>query len=151
MASRLPELIDALMDNLSGHPAYAEANVVDGPRLINSPDTDWVVIGYSGDVGSGFEAGQTVGGWSGVGTRREEELQLVVALVADRGDPDAVREARQRVYEMAAPLEELLAANPTLGLAEAECAIGASTLTQAQTDSGVQVYLMLQLVARAFT
>jgi hypothetical protein len=151
MGSRLPELIDALFSALEPHPGLADVRVVDGPRVEDTPDTDWVVIGYDGDVGSGFEAGQTVGGWSGVGTRREEELQLVVAVLASRGDPEDVRGARQRVYEMAAPIEELLAADPTLGLAEAECAIGASTLIQNQNNRGVQVYLMLQLVARAFT
>lgn len=150
MASRLPDLIDALVAQLQAQPALDGVEVVDGPLVTDSPSPDWVVVGFDGDDGGTFEAGQTVGGWSGVGTRREEELQLVVAVIAARGDTD-VQAARRRVYEIASPIEALLAATPSLGLAEAECAIGASALVQEQTNRGVQVRLMLQLVGRAFT
>ncbi|MFF1686078.1 hypothetical protein [Streptomyces sp. NPDC058254] len=150
MASRLPELIDALVARLQGQPGLDGVEVVDGPQVTDSTAPDWLVVGFDGDPLGGFEAGQTVGGWATLGTDREEQLQLVVAVITARGDTD-VSAARRRVYEIAAPVEALLGADPSVGLASAEVAIGASALVQEQTDRGVQVRLLLQLTGRAFT
>ncbi|MEV1020705.1 hypothetical protein [Streptomyces sp. NPDC050264] len=150
MASRLPELIDAVTVRAAAAPALEGVVVADGPQVTNSSAREWLVVGFDGDPDGSFEAGQTAGGWATLGTDREEQLQLTVAVIVMRGDTD-VRAARARAYEIAAPLEQLLAADPSLGMRSAEVAIAASALVQEQTTNGVQVRLLLQLAGRAFT
>ncbi|MFF2650387.1 hypothetical protein [Streptomyces sp. NPDC058045] len=150
MTSRLPELIDAVVAACTTAPGLDGVQVIDGPAVTDSRAGEWLIVGYDGDAGGTFEAGQTEGGWATLGTDREERLQLVAAIVVLRGGTD-VRAARARAYEIAAPLEQLLAASPSLGMRSAELAIGASALVQEQTDRGAQVRLLLQLTGRAFT
>jgi hypothetical protein len=151
MASRLPELIDAVVAACTGAPGLEDVAVTDGPVVTDSRAGEWLIVGYDGDQAGSFEAGQTEGGWSDLYTGREEQLQLVVAVLVLRGATE-IRAARQRAYEIAGPLEQLLAANPSLGMPGAgDIAIGTSVLVQEQTDRGAQVRLLLQLTGRAFT
>jgi hypothetical protein len=124
--------------------------VADGPEVTASGAGDWLIIGFDGDPTGDFQAAATVGGWAGLGTRREEQFQVTVAAVASRGDTDA-RAARLRAYEIGARVEVWLAADPRLGLPELEAAIEASRLIQDQTDTGVQAVLLLTVAGRAFT
>lgn len=149
MASRIPELIDALVAQLAVDPELAGVAVVDGPEVSEVVTPDWLIVGWSGDEAN-FQSAQTIGGWASLATDREEQLDLTVAAIATRGDTD-VRAARQRVYEIAGRLEALLFADPSLGLAELEVAIEASQLVQDQTDQGVQARLLLTVAGRAFT
>lgn len=148
MASRIPELIDALVAQLGADPELAGVAVVDGPEVSEAVVPDWLIVGWSGDEGN-FQAAQTVGGWASLATGREEQLDLTVAAIATRGDTE-VRAARLRVYEIGARLEALLFADPSLGLASLEVAIEASQLIQDQTDQGVQARLLLTVAGRAF-
>jgi hypothetical protein len=151
MGSRVPELIDALMDRLTADPALSGVAVVDGPEINETSTPDWLIVGWSGDPDGDFEAAQTVGGWSGLAaSAREEQFQVTVAAIASRGDTE-VRPARQRVYEIGGRLEALLAADPSVGLRSLEVAIEASQLVQDQTDQGMQVRLLLTVAGRAFT
>jgi hypothetical protein len=150
MTSRLPELIDAVTARAGAVSGLAGVMVTDGPQVTDSDAREWLIVGFDGNPEGEFEAGQTSGGWATLGTDREEQLQLVVAVIVMRGDTD-VRAARQRAYEIAAPVEQLLGADPSLGMRSAEVAIGGTQLVQEQTSNGVQVRLLLQLVGRAFT
>lgn len=150
MASRIPELIDALVAQLAVDPELAGVAVVDGPEVSEVVTPDWLIVGWSGDVDDGVQAAQTVGGWASLATGREEQIDLTVAAIATRGDTE-VRAARQRVYEIGARLEALLFADPSVGLASLEVAIEASQLLQVQTDQGVQARLLLTVAGRAFT
>ncbi|MFE9296594.1 hypothetical protein [Streptomyces niveus] len=150
MASRVPELIDALTAQLAPDPALAEVVVVDGPEINETDAPDWLIVGWSGDPDGDFQAAQTLGGWSDLATGREEQLQVTVAAIATRGDTD-IRAARIRVYEISARLEALLRADPSVGLRSLEVAIEASQLVQEQTDKGAQATLLLTVAGRAFT
>lgn len=149
MASRIPELIDALVAQLGADPELAEVAVVDGPEVSEVVTPDWLIVGWSGDEDN-FQAAQTTGGWASLATGREEQLDLTVAAIATRGDTE-VRAARMRVYEIGARLEALLYADPSLGLPSLEVAIEASQLIQDQTDQGAQARLLLTVAGRAFT
>lgn len=150
MASRIPELIDALVSQLAVDPELSGVAVVDGPEVSEVVTPDWLIVGWSGDVDDGGQAAQTVGGWASLATGREEQIDLTVAAIATRGDTE-VRAARQRVYEIGARLEALLFADPSVGLRSLEVAIEASQLLQNQTDQGVQARLLLTVAGRAFT
>ncbi|WP_326700204.1 hypothetical protein OG909_24720 [Streptomyces sp. NBC_01754] len=150
MASRIPELIDALMAQLTADPGLSGVVVVDGPEMSEAKSPDWLVVGFNGDPDGDFQAAQALGGWASLATGREEQIELTVAAIATRGETE-VRAARQRVYEIGARLEALLAADPSVGLRSLEVAIEASQLVQVQTDQGVQARLLLTVAGRAFT
>ncbi|MEV4974447.1 hypothetical protein [Streptomyces scopuliridis] len=150
MTSRVPELIDALVDRCRADEVLADVMVTDGPEVGGATADDWLLIGFDGNPEGDFEAAQTVGGWASLSTGREEQLQIPVGVVATRGDTD-VRAARDRVYQIGARLEELLRADPGVGLPSLEVAIEASQLVQDQTTDGVQARLVLTVAGRAFT
>lgn len=157
MGSRIPEVIAALVALGRTEPAYQPGEdgtggvqVADGPEVNEAAAPDWLVIGFDGDANGDFEAATSVGGWSDLGTGREEEFQVTVAAIASRGDTDIVT-ARQRVYEIAAPVEAWLRADPSIGLRSLEAAIAGTRLTQDQTDQGAQAVLLLSVAGRAFT
>ncbi|MFD3483783.1 hypothetical protein [Streptomyces sp. NPDC058665] len=150
MASRVPELIDALVARLTPDPELTGVVVVDGPEINETDTPDWLIVGWSGDPDGDFQAAQTLGGWSDLGTGREEQLQVTVAAIAARGDTD-VRAARVRVFEIAGRVEALLRADPSVGLSSLEVAIEATQLVQEQDDNGAQATLLLTVAGRAFT
>lgn len=156
MGSRVPEVIEALVALGKTEPAYEPAEdgtgavmVADGPEVTDDAAPDWLVVGFDGDPNGDFEAATSVGGWSDLGTGREEEFQITVAAIASRGDKDIVA-ARKRAYEIAAPVEAWLRTNPSIGLRSVEAAIAGTRLTQDQTDQGAQVVLLLSVAGRAF-
>ncbi|WP_281155165.1 hypothetical protein [Streptomyces sp. HYC2] len=124
--------------------------VADGPQVTDTAAPDWLVVGFDGDPSGDFEAAQSVGGWSDLRSGREEEFQITVAAIANRGDADIVA-ARRRAYEIAARVEAWLRADPSIGLRSLEAAIGATRLVQDQTEEGAHARLLLTVVGRAFT
>jgi hypothetical protein len=149
MGSRVPELIDTLVQLGQTDPELDGVKVTDGPEVTEHQAQDWLVIGFDGDPAGDFTAAQTVGGWAGLSSRREEQFQITVAAIATRGDTD-VRAARTRAYEIGARVEAWLREAPSLGLEGLEAAIEASQLTQDQ-DNGVQAVLLLTVAGTAFT
>lgn len=151
MGSRVPEVLDALVALGRADTALADVRVTDGPEVTETGVQDWLIVGFDGDASGDFQAAQTVGGWAGLGTRREEQFQVMVAAIAQRGDTD-VRAARVRAYEIGARVEEWLTADPSIGLGrgQVEAAIEASQLTQDQTDKGAQAVLLLTVAGKCF-
>ncbi|WP_432124060.1 hypothetical protein [Streptomyces sp. C10-9-1] len=150
MGSRVPEVIDALVQRGQLDPELSGVRVVDGPEVADTQAQDWLIAGFDGDPGGDFQAAQTLGGWAGLGTGREEQLQVTVAAISSRGDTD-VRAARMRAYEIGGRVEAWLREDPSLGLRSLEAAIEASQLTQEQDDEGVTAVLLLTVAGRAFT
>jgi hypothetical protein len=150
MGSRVPELIDTLVQRGKTDTELDAVTVTDGPEVTEDSAHDWLIIGFDGDPDGDFTAAQTVGGWAGLSSRREEQFQITVAAIASRGDTD-VRAARVRVYEIGARVEAWLREAPSLGLEGLEAAIEASRLTQDQDDTGVQAVLLLTVAGTAFT
>ncbi|MEU0109510.1 hypothetical protein ABZ313_29715 [Streptomyces sp. NPDC006251] len=142
-------MIEALVGLGKTDPDLKDVVVADGPEVTDSGAPDWLIVGFDGDASGDFEAAQSVADFAGLGTRREEEFQLTVAAVANRGDKDIVA-ARKRVYEIGARVVAWLRASPNLGLAELEAGIGATRLVQGQTDQGAQAVLLLTVAGRGF-
>ncbi|MFD5251331.1 hypothetical protein ACFWM5_00610 [Streptomyces bobili] len=152
MSSRVPEVIDALVALGRTDPALEGVSIADGPEVTDDAALDWLIVGFDADPNGDFEAAQTIGGWSDLGTGREEEFQVTVAVVANRGDTD-IKAARDRAYEIAARVEAWLRRDPgpSLGLRSLEAAIGGTRLMPDQTDQGAQARLLLSVAGRAFT
>lgn len=150
MGSRVPEVLDALVALARADASLDGVVVSDGPEVTDTSARDWLIVGFDGDPAGDFQAAQTVGGWAGLGTRQEEQFQVMVAAIAQRGDTD-VRAARVRAYEIGGRVAEWLRLDPRIGLPELEASIEASQLTQEQTPQGVQAVLLLTVAGRAFT
>lgn len=143
----VPDLIDALVGRFKTEDGLSDAGVADGPELSGSGRDDWVLVGYDGDQDGEALAAVTEESWAAMDPSRRRTVQLTVTLLARRGDGD-VRAARARVYALKRVIEDVLYADPSVGLPGAECAIGATALHQPQTDVGVQARLALTLICR---
>ncbi|GHA61087.1 hypothetical protein ACFWMH_22035 [Streptomyces tendae] len=150
MGSRVPEVIDRLLALGAADSALKGVRVSDGPELTEDDDPEWLIPGWDADPNGDYQAASTLGGWAGLGSRREEQFQITVAVIAFNGDTD-VRAARERAYEIAYAVEAWFAADPSIGLPELEAAIEASQLTQDQTDKGAKATLLLTVAGRGFT
>lgn len=150
MGSRVPEALAALVALGRADSALADVRVSDGPEVTEDSALDWLIVGFDGDPNGDFQSAQTVGGWSDLGTGREEEFQITVAAISQRGDTD-VAAARARAYEIAGRVEVWLRADPSIGLRSLEAAIGGTQLAQDQTNQGAQARLLLTVAGRAFT
>lgn len=150
MGSRVPELIDALVAAAKTDSELEGVRIADGPEVTDAAASDWLIVGFDGDPEGDFEAARTVGGWSDLGIGREETFEVTVAAISNRGDTD-VKAARDRVYEIAARLEALLRADPSVGLRSLEAAIEGTRLQPDQTDQGAVARLLLTVAGRAFT
>ncbi|MGW1039329.1 hypothetical protein [Streptomyces sp. NPDC002547] len=150
MGSRVPEAIEALVALGKADPELEGVEVADGPEVTDTSALEWLIFGFDGDPTGDFEAAQTVGGWSDLGTRQEEEFQITAAVIVSRGDTDIVA-ARHRAYEIAARVEAWLRTQPNIGLESLQAAIGGTRLIQEPNDDGASVRLLLSVAGRAFT
>ncbi|WP_031039902.1 hypothetical protein [Streptomyces sp. NRRL F-5650] len=148
--SRVPEVIARLVALGKADKELHDVRVADGPEVTGDADLDWLIVGFDGDPTGDFEASQSASGWTDLGAGREEEWQVTVAAIAQRGDTD-VAAARARAYEIGGRVDAWLRADPSLGLSSLQAGIGATRLTQDQTDRGVQAVLLLTVAGRGFT
>lgn len=149
MNSRIPDVIGALVELGKVDPELDDVAVTDGPQVTDSAAADWLIVGFDGDPSGDFEAAQSVAEYAGLGPRLEEQFQITVAAVANRGDTDIVA-ARKRAYEIGGRVVAWLQANPSLGLPEVEAGVGATRLVQDQTEQGASARLLLTVVGRGW-
>jgi hypothetical protein len=149
MGSRIPDVIAALVALARTDPELKGVAVADGPEVSESQELEWLIPGWDGDPNGDFQAAQSSTAWSDLGPGREEEFQVTVAVIVNRGDTD-VPAARARAYEIFGRVEAWLRADPGLGLRSLEAGIGGTQLVQDQTDNGAQVRLALSIAGRGF-
>ncbi|MFI6347256.1 hypothetical protein [Streptomyces sp. NPDC050560] len=150
MASRIPDVLAALVTLASGPGVLPGVQVTDGVPVSDAQNPEWVLVGFAGDPDGDFEAAQTAGGWSDLATGREEQFTVPVAVVVLRA-ADQISAARARAYEIAGVLEQQLRAAPSLGLPSLEAAIDGTVLVQEQMTTGIRVRLVLTIAGRGFT
>jgi hypothetical protein len=150
MGSRVPEVIDRLVQLGKADSDLKDVRVADGPEVTEDAVLDWLIVGFDGDPNGDFQSAQTVGGWSDLRTGREETWQVTVAAIAQSGDTD-VKAVRDRAYAIGARVEAWLRADPSIGLPSLEAGVEATQLRQDQTDKGAQASLLLTVAGRAFT
>lgn len=149
MDSRIPDVIAALVGLGKTDPELEGVAVADGPEVSDTAAMDWLVVGFDGDPTGDFEAAQSIAEFSGLGTRREEQFQVTVAAICNRGDVDIVA-ARRRAYEIGSRVVAWLQASPSLGLPELEAGVAATRLVQDQTDQGASARLLLTVAGRGW-
>ncbi|MFH9816141.1 hypothetical protein [Streptomyces sp. NPDC017230] len=150
MGSRIPEVIARLVALGRADTELADVQVSDGPEVTETSAPDWLIVGFDGDPTGDFEAAQSTSDWADLGAGREEQFQITVAAVAKRGDTDAAA-ARARAYEIGDRVAAWVRADPALGLQSLQAGVGATRLTQDQTDIGAQAVLLLTVAGRGFT
>src|SRR5690348_11079979 len=116
MASRVPDLIDAIVAALRTAPALSTVKVIDGPIVTDSAAQEWVFVGYDGSDEGDYITATTQQEWAGIGAKKKnEEITLTCAVLVQRGSID-VRSCRVRTFEVFAAVEDVLRADPALGL-----------------------------------
>lgn len=122
--TRLPYVIDALVDGLralTGYRAPDEASgtpVFDGPEYAITGDmpVTWVAVGWSGDPDApqtGADGGQVI---ASLGNRSREETGLVrMRVVSQAGDRD-MKARRDAAFAVMADVENLVRTDPLIGL-----------------------------------
>lgn len=144
--SRVPDLIDALVKALQASPALSTVKVVDGPLVTDSAAQEWVFVGYDGDDQGDFTTASTRQDWAGIGAKKKnEDITLTCAILVQRGSTD-VRACRVRTFGILAAVEDVLRADPSLGLGTPTvCSIAETTFHTEQTAGGVQGRMPLTL------
>ncbi|MFD6324192.1 hypothetical protein ACFWOL_15280 [Streptomyces sp. NPDC058442] len=130
-------------------PELAGVRVADGPEVTGDSNPDWLIVGFDGDPSGDFEAAESASEYSGLSTRLEEQWQITVAAIANRGDTEIVA-ARKRAYEIGGCVVAWLRASPNLGLRELEAGVGAMRLVQDQTEQGASARLLITVSGRGF-
>lgn len=148
--SQVPALISAVVTALSADPGMAGVLVNDGPIVTaQQAGTDWVFVGYDGDPQGEMEAASATQEWAGLGAKRkDEQIDLVCAVVAGRGDTN-VAAARSRAYVLLGVVEDILRADPSLGFDPPTVfEMSAGVLYQEQTTGGIQARIPFTVSGR---
>lgn len=137
--SRVPAVIDALVALYENAPGLAKVAVLDGPLVTNAPLKEAVFVGYDGDPDGEGQAAENAQKWAGIGARsRDETVQITGAVVVWNGGTK-VRPVRLRVYELFGVVEDVVRADPSLGLPPPTVAeIASGGLFQVQRQSGIE-------------
>ncbi|MGL5911203.1 MAG: hypothetical protein ACRCZP_14465 [Phycicoccus sp.] len=146
--SRVPEIVDALVDRITAAVAVLPADqpviVCDGPQIVGDR-VDLICVGYDADPDGPGETVSATRSWAGLGARTmDEAVEVACAIHTLSGDtgPTSVRAARQRVYELLGVVEASVHDDPSLGLPPPSYGMVAShRLTTHQTDVGLEMWL----------
>lgn len=148
--SVIPALIDALVS--AALAALPTTLVFDGIGMTDDPG-DFLMIGVEDpDIeGAAFSA-DTRQEWASVGTGapRDEQGEITCVALSWNGNSDP-KAARDGAYAIAAAVENLLRANPSLGVAGLLwTGFGSSSqLSQAQGSGGASALLVFRINFRA--
>jgi hypothetical protein len=153
--SVIPALIDALLTSARAALQQPEANpavrVYDGFGLTEEPG-DFLMIGVDDpDVETAANSANSEQEWPHVGhVTRDERGEITCAAVSWNGDADP-KAARDGAYAITAELEDLLRADPTVGVAGVLwTSFGTSTeLTQQQDKDGASAILIFKVAFMA--
>lgn len=151
--SVVPDLIDALFTKATD--ALEGVTVYDGFGVTNDPG-DFLMIGVEDpDSQDAAYSAETEQDWAEVGANlgsaeRDETGTLTCAALSWNGDANQ-KQARDAAYAITSKLEDLLRADPTLGLTSLLwTSFGTSSqLSQAQDSQGALALLVFRIYFRA--
>lgn len=146
--SVVPALIDAVV--LAATATLPAVNVSDGFSVSDDPG-DFLMVGVSDDGPNPSTAVHSKQSWANANhTARDEEGDITCMAMSRNGDADA-KAARDRVYTMKAALENLLRADPSLGLVNVlwTSAGVSEDLDQSKDDIGALAVLTFTIFYRA--
>jgi hypothetical protein len=136
---RFGAVIDALLDLARTTSAQA---VYDGPVVVTSTPTDYLVIGGTEDPDD--EPSSFDQDWNGLGARGKiEQGEITCAVLVGTGGED-VKAARDRALEVIDEVETLVRADPSLGgvLSGGWCQVSSGRHTQRLNSQGLYVRIV---------
>lgn len=139
-ASRVPAVLDTLVARFDAAAALDGVRVVDGPIVTSEPLHEAVYVGYDGDPDGGGDAVDFQQQWAAIGQKaKDETFTVTCAVVVWRGST-TVRPVRLRAFEVLAAVEDVLRADPSLGLPPPSVvAFASGSLVQSQRQSGIEI------------
>lgn len=145
-ASRVPDVIDVLVQRLSVADGLADVDVRDGPAIASPSARQVLGVGYAGQAEE-TDVEATVGRDGLTDEREQFTIRCAVAVLS--GDTD-VAAARQCAYGLLAAAGAAIARDRTLGGLVLRAGIGGHSLMQEQTDRGIQATVVFTVDCDAF-
>jgi hypothetical protein len=147
--SRAPAAIDALAALFAAAPGLSGVEVVDGPTVTGDPLHEALFVGYDGDPDGAGEAVTFEQTWAGLGAKAKDETFAITCAVVAWGGDTAVREIRLRAFALLAEVENILRADPSVGLPPPTVvAMASGSLVQAQRQSGMECRIPFQIAVQ---
>lgn len=147
--SVLPDLIDALVT--AARTALPATKVYDGFGVTDDPG-DFLMVGVEdADLETAATSANSEQQWAhSTGTARDESGELTCVALSWNGDGDA-KVARDAAFAITAAVENLLRANPSLGIPELLWTGYGSTveLSQGQGKTGAEALVVFKVAFRA--
>lgn len=151
--TRVPAVIDRLVDVLTAHPDLADVLVLGGPLASGDYHDTTVIIGWTDEDRPAATVVRTSTGM-GIRPRDEESWSLwcMIGSVDGSTDSEAPKLARHKVAEAFAVIEYLVTDDPqygvTLGDVCGQAAIGDQEWWQAAVAEGIEVALLFKIVGK---
>ncbi|UBU10033.1 hypothetical protein [Nonomuraea gerenzanensis] len=147
--SRIPAVIDELVDRFRAAPALAGVKVLDGPLVTGSPLKAAICVGFDGDPTGDGQAADFAQAWASIGQKAKDETFTITCTVVVWSGSTAVRAARVRAFEVLAAAEDVLRGDPALGQPPPTIsAVTSGALIQVQEGSGMQVRIPFQIAVQ---
>lgn len=115
MASKMDAVCLALTALWKAAPALAAVTVYDGPQVTGETPTDYLYVGYDGDLSNDDSEGSSAEqDWMAFAKLKQERGEIVCAAIANSGDVD-VPAVRARAADIVSKAEDALRVDPLLG------------------------------------
>jgi hypothetical protein len=147
--STVPGIINALVRILAAAPELEGVVVRDGPAIESTAALEVLSVGWTGVEGETDIEAQLVGeGMGGNPDREVSSIRCVAAVLAGNTD---VAATRARAYELMTGAAVAIARDRTLQRTVMRAMIGSHSLSQDQTDRGLQAVVIFSVDCDAYT
>lgn len=147
--SRVPDVVDALVDAFKVAEEFTDVTVWDGPELSGTVVLEMLSVAFTGDDNDSDVQSTSVAEGLGGGIDRETFTVRCSAAVL-KGNSN-MRAARRRAYELCSAAGAVLARDPSLGRLVLRARLGQHTFKQMQTDRGAQALVVFGIDIDAYT
>lgn len=147
----LPDAIDQLVLIAKQAEELADVDVRDGPDLADTTATSILYIGWTGGTSeTDAETQVAADGMAGDRDLEQSVIRCTASVLVGNG---TMSDARRLAYSILDGLGSAIARNRTLNLSQSvlRAQIGSHTLTQQQTNRGVQIAVTAEVELQTFT
>jgi hypothetical protein len=129
--------------------ALTGVQVADGPQVNSDPASDWLFVGFNGDVPDEYNEG-ALGQQSLMAFARtkQEDGQITCSVVSRSGDTD-IPATRARAYAFVAAAEDAVRADMTLGGLVLHAFVSDHRYSPVQTQQGAKVRVVFTVTYQA--
>lgn len=148
-ASRLPDIIDRLMEIAGAAPELEDTVVRDGPALESDTDLSVLYIGWGGGTDDTDAEAQVQGEGLGGNPDREQPMVRCTAWVSS-GETD-LAPVRRAAFGIMSGMGAAVARDRRLGGLVMRAQMGSYSLTQQQTSRGAQAAVTFEIDMDGYT